>query len=847
MSEQVLQAITESRPKPVTVNADVVNNWFWKFVPVDPLVFQPPQHEGGTLQIAREVYHRMLARMISDKAHRMQTGILIVAWVLTLILGQQLQFRGADTLGWLLGLATFGAFLFVAVPILMRLACPASSTAEATGIVRRTFLRDLPAETPRDLRDDLQQGWLTVQGRPLSSELSAEDGRTTEATRRSSWWIITAFAAAWAVAYLFETPPQSAGRGAAKGAEMARELRELQEMQRAMQGMGGMGAGGMVMGAAALSSLLGSWMVLLILAIKLIFDKRPLQLRATELDEAEAVEGTAYIAAGGQPWGAIPEAARQRQIQEAARDRSPLIELGMTTGVFAGRGDFFGPSAGLPFCVSLKDLQMHMLVLGGTGSGKTSGALRPLARQLSDHNNVGLVIMDGKGALPGELRDLPRMQVIDPGQRGVAVSLVSGVEPAVIVDTMREILAPAGAGGQDPFWINSAAGALRRGAVIAQAAGGDWWSLLNAAHIVSNKADREQIINALMPKADQDPLLKEAFMYFRQEWDVMDPKTSSNILATLRSWLSTITATPELLRWARTPAGKDTIDLMAPLKGGRIGFLMPEHRYGVAGAVVSALLKARLYSGLKDRAERRWEGGEETPVVFIIDEAQEVATSQDAQMLPIGRSLGLATVAATQGVEGINAKLGETIAPKWLSIFGSVVALSGRSPPTDEFVSARAGESWQLTPLDIDGNTVRTSLSVEVLAGATAASRTQPHMAAIVSKSGWLGLPGRLFTAMRGRSSVKARRAAAAPGKAGHLTLGPRALVAGGEIASLVAIPDTAVAIATRGRVPRRDVIRLKPEYPGEQRQAAVADRAAVPEPAKQPAQAQRSTETATG
>src|SRR6202023_140443 len=111
---------------------------------------------------------------------------------------------------------------------------------------------------------------------------------------------------------------------------------------------------------------------------------------------------------------------------------------------------------------------------------------------------------------------------------------------------------------------------------------------------------------------------------------VMDPKTSSNIVATIMSWLSTITSTPELLRWAKTAAGKDTVDVLSPLKGGRIGILIPEHRYGVAGAVVSALLKARLYSGLKDRAERDWSGTDETPVVFIVDEAQAVATMQDA-------------------------------------------------------------------------------------------------------------------------------------------------------------------------------------------------------------------------
>jgi hypothetical protein len=501
------------------------------------------------------------------------------------------------------------------------------------------------------------------------------------------------------------------------------------------------------------------------------------------------------------------------------------VELGETTGVFAGRGDFLAPNAGLPFRLSLRDLQMHALVLGGTGSGKTSGILRPLARQLAARPEVGLVILDGKGSLPSELADLPGMWVVDPGRQGTSISLVSGVEPSVIVDTIREILSPAGA-GQEQFWVNSAAGALRRGAVIAEAAGGEWWSLYHAAQVVSNKEDRDQLIEHLAPRADDDPMLLEAFTYFRYEWDTMDEKTRSNILAEVRSWISTITATPELLRWAKTPAGADSVDIMAPLAGGRIGFLIPEYRYGVAGSVVTALIKARLYRGLKARADRDWTRGAETPVAFIIDEAQEVATSQDAQMLPIGRSLGLAMVAATQGLEGIVTKLGEPVAEKWLSIFGTVVALAGRSAATDAFVSARAGESWQLTATEVGGATVRGSLSAGAISGPVAASRTQPHMAQAVGKGGGglFTLPSRIVTALGASTrfgqhdsgvlrAKDALKAAAAAGP--RLALGPRPLVTPGEIASLAAVPDTAIVLATRGRVPRRDVIRLRPEYPG--------------------------------
>jgi hypothetical protein len=55
------------------------------------------------------------------------------------------------------------------------------------------------------------------------------------------------------------------------------------------------------------------------------------------------------------------------------------------------------------------------------------------------------------------------------------------------------------------------------------------------------------------------------------------------------------------------------------------------------------------------------------------------------------------------------------------------------------------------------------------------------------------------------------------------MALGPRALVAPGEIASLAAVPDTAIVLATRGRVPRRDIVRLRPEYPSRRTKSSTA------------------------
>jgi hypothetical protein len=47
-----------------------------------------------------------------------------------------------------------------------------------------------------------------------------------------------------------------------------------------------------------------------------------------------------------------------------------------------------------------------------------------------------------------------------------------------------------------------------------------------------------------------------------------------------------------------------------------------------------ALLKARIFAAIRDRADKGMAEGE-TPVVLLMDEAQEVTTKQDALILGI--------------------------------------------------------------------------------------------------------------------------------------------------------------------------------------------------------------------
>lgn len=333
-------------------------------------------------------------------------------------------------------------------------------------------------------------------------------------------------------------------------------------------------------------------------ALKLLFDRDPGASRPRELEAAEAVEAAAFVEAGGEVWARTSEEARRRQFAEAEREKAePVVQLGVSTGILAARGDFFAPSTDLPMSLSRLDLRTHLLVLGGTGSGKTSGILRPIARQVADWKDTGLLVLDGKGGLPKELAGLPGMTVIDPA--AVKISLVKGLAPDALVATLVDVVEPPGSGNQEPFWRNGGQALLRHAAVLAKAAGGAFWNLQSVACLGTNATLRQQVLQAITDaQVTADPTLAVAVEYFQYDWKEMDERTRGGIATTAQTWISAVTAHPDLLAWARATPDEDEVPLESVLQGGRFGLLLPAYRYANAGALVTAILKARVYAAL---------------------------------------------------------------------------------------------------------------------------------------------------------------------------------------------------------------------------------------------------------
>ena len=654
--------------------------------------------------------------------------------------------------------------------------------AQARALVSRALLRPMPPNAPADLADPWRHHWTSADGRPLGADLSEMDAR----------WTVAA------------------------GAPTVMTMMALTTLPAALMGYGEIG-------------LIIICMEFLLRLFSRVFtdgaygsrakEMEPQQLRRLLLDDgaASSAESAAFIAAGGSAWASRHEQARQAQLENAMRDTSPVLRLGAATGVLAGRGDPLAPSAGMPVAMSLTDLCQHLLISGGTGSGKTS-LIRSLVRQVAGWEDVGLLLMDGAKALGAEMAPaVPGLQVIDPAK--VKVSLVEGVTPTQLAEVIQERLG----GAQDRFWVDSAAGLLRQGAVIVKAA--KCYSLANAYRVAAVDSFRAQIMERLGDPGD-DLELEAAIQFFALEWPTVDPKTKSGIIQTLRAVYLQVAANSDMMRWCETLAGESDVDVTSCLRGGRVAIVAPTQRYGSAGPLASSLLKMRIYNALKGRADTGGIPEGETALVMVVDEFQAIALkNKDADMAATGRSLGVAMVLATQTVDGLVAALGAEDAAAVLQVVGSHVALRGRSEATDAMIAKRVGSTFRASIQSMPGvPSTRAALTIQAAAGSRAAAKHHPDIADAIS---WddRGVDADLMR-RRGFGSLQfAReeldRIAGQPNhKANEMAMvspicavGVTPLVDPAEVQELVKVPASALVDIVRGGVARRDVVDLDVSY----------------------------------
>lgn len=403
--------------------------------------------------------------------------------------------------------------------------------------------------------------------------------------------------------------------------------------------------------------------------------------------------------------------ARRQQAENAAKDETPFLNLGKATGHCTGKWDAFAPDEGLTVGLTSNDLSVHLVVFGKTGSGKTSRALSPLAFAYAEHDKGGMLVLDGKGSLPGDFSRarLPNFRLVDPANE--VVSLTEGLDPV----TLTAAVVALGSTGdkESAFFTNSGqtllfcACTLLKGVIELEKSQGVnppnyRWTLSSIYgfynDLATNTGFAQEIVDWVRKNSVDKGALADACNYWSPsgEFHGSDKDTSSNIKATVNAWISPIFTHEELRSWADAETGLRVEDV---LEGARMGFNVPIFKYDKAGLLVSSLVKGRVFKGVRMRGDGggNWQERlpEHRPLLLIVDEAQDIVGSYEIDMLPVGRSLGLRCVYASQSVDNFVSKLGETKALALLDNFVSFMTFQA-SPNTLKWVVSQIGFSQQL-------------------------------------------------------------------------------------------------------------------------------------------------------
>ena len=377
---------------------------------------------------------------------------------------------------------------------------------------------------------------------------------------------------------------------------------------------------------------------------------------------------------------------------------------------------------GLVLELGPEDLTRHLLALGSTGSGKTTGLMNPVLRQViqwrahDPANKIGLLVLDPK---QDETEQKVAAYAAEAGRSAdVAVlsnsgdcyfDLLGGFRRLHHVDefTRRLLSGTRDMGNQNAYWTESRYGIINACLTVL---------LASSSGITFDSAIaflREWICNQNSTKVRQALAFAEKLL----AQATLKPTTRRRLelaLAEAANWKSLDGRTRELhksalnnaLRPLLSPAARDLFDATrrrrfdpAEVLRGRIlvasvnAICHPQ-----LAAVLFKTLKREFFEAVLSRVAARPEG--DRLCGLMLDELPLSAMPEDIDALGLIRSKGGFVVACSQGLNALDEVLGWRRRKALMTNFNSVVFFNSREDETDEFAMLALGSHEQATQRD---------------------------------------------------------------------------------------------------------------------------------------------------
>jgi hypothetical protein len=399
------------------------------------------------------------------------------------------------------------------------------------------------------------------------------------------------------------------------------------------------------------------------------------------------------------------------QINMAIKDQSPILTVGVATGVFQKNGAMTAPEPGTEFGLSVDDLSRHMFVFGKSGAGKSFFARWIAYLNFTAARNVGkklgMLVLDGKGDLAWELEPLLD-KIVNPSTVK-HLNVIAGVSPSKWRKIIEDMNGAGKVQGDNKIFSVLAGDLVYQTAVVHDA-----FIKMNVEGIKFNLSTRYNLMAKLIEKGQFDkdgnfvshPVvdiltqhddyennlsLKDAVNFIVACQSEDRQKLTQSVLAQAQSWLSGFFQNAEMRQWAESETSD--FDIAQVAFGLRVGVALAPERFGVAGTIVTQILKARIFNIVANR-ESNWQdrNPNETSIMLVIDECQDLVNDDDVDNAPKARSRGLIMFYLTQSITHLHEKFGvKDKSYKLLLSFSSVGSFLTDDHETNEYMQRILG------------------------------------------------------------------------------------------------------------------------------------------------------------
>lgn len=307
--------------------------------------------------------------------------------------------------------------------------------------------------------------------------------------------------------------------------------------------------------------------------------------------------------------------------------------------------------------IPLNDRFLHMLILGATGTGKTSQIILPMIRQDMANKDVGITVIEPKGDLAIQIMALAKLSdrsyfYFNPTDEDCPTFNPLEGDETQVIENMSTTFSMLNTGsssyfeGMNDTFIRNLVKAVKR----LKGNQAVWTDLVTLAFNVNGEGEK-MISQLLLPRegesTDRQEENKEVYSWFKEQYyNDKAPKTFQNTEA-MRNTIFKINSNKYLRKILNPKDGKSDIDFEKILRDGDV--LAITTNQGKLGQELSRYLGYFIILTYQSAVFNR-PGTPDTrrPHFLYIDEFQVYANAGFENMLTQGRSYRVASHLATQ-------------------------------------------------------------------------------------------------------------------------------------------------------------------------------------------------------